>query len=311
MSCEVFAAEGDEPGVGVGRVLDLMGLEDALRAGEVLVKVNFVSAYTELSATPVEAVEELVKRLAGKCRVVVAESPTIGSFQEAVRRFDYRRLLDYGVELLDLAGDDYEDFYVWDRRLQRSVRVRVARSILESRYLVSVVRPKTHDTVIVTLSIKNVVVGGIMPGDRHRIHQGYPAINLNIAYLATRMMPRLALIDGAVGMEGAGPTGGTPARLGFSVGGRNAATVDVLMSTLMGFDPRSVGYLYYLSRWGYGCIDPAAFRVVGLGDWRSRVRRFRPHSTYREQLNWRIGGEQLRRIEGELLEEGVIRRSYQ
>lgn len=295
VSCEIYAAEGGEPGVGVRRVLDLMGLEDALKAGEILVKVNFVSAYRELSATPVEAVEEIAKKLAGRCRVLVAEAPTIGSFKDAIRNFGYDRLLDYGVELIDLSGDSYEEFYVWDRNLERRVRVRVSETVLKSRYLVSVVRPKTHDTVIVTLSIKNVVVGAIMPGDRHKIHQGYPAINLNIAYLATKMMPKLALIDGAVGMEGAGPTNGTPVKLGVSVGGRNAVTVDAAAAALMGFDPRNIGYLHLLSEWGYGCIDPARIKAVGLPDWLSRARKFQPHPSYHWQLEWKV--EEVYRVE--------------
>lgn len=291
MSCEIRAAEGEEPGTGVGRLLDLMELNDALSAGEILVKVNFVSAYRELAATPVEAVEELVKRVAGKCRVLVAEAPTIGSFRDAVRNFGYDRLREYGVELIDLSGDSYEEFYVWDRRLEQRVRVRVSETVLKSRYLVSVVRPKTHDAVIVTLSIKNVVVGAIMPGDRHKIHQGYKAINLNIAYLATKMMPKLALIDGAIGMQGAGPTNGTPVKLGVSLSGRNAVTVDAAAAALMGFDPGSIGYLYHLSSWGYGCIEPEAMKVVGLTDWLSRARRFQPHPSYHRQLDWRVEKE--------------------
>jgi len=304
----LYGAEGERPGEGVAKALDMLDLSSACAAGEVVVKVNFVSAYTELSATPVEAVEALAKRLAGRCRVIVAEAPAIGSFEGAVRRFGYSRLREYGVELVDLAGDDYEEFYVWDRSLNRRVKVRVSRTILGSRYLVSVVRPKTHDTVVVTLTLKNVVVGAILPGDRHRIHQGYKAINLSIAYLAAHMLPKLAIVDGAVGMEGAGPTNGTPIELGVSLAGSNAVTVDAAAAHLMGFDPRSVGYLYYLSRWGYGCIDPERIEVEGLPDWRARAKRFEPHPTYRYQLEWRLSEDELRRVERELEEEGLLRR---
>ena len=308
MECpRVYGAECKRPGEGVARALEMVDLGGALRAREVVVKVNFVSAYTELSATPVEAVEALVRRLAGRCRVIVAEAPTIGGFEGAVKRFRYSRLREYGVELVDLAGDDYEEFYVWDRSLNRRVKVRVSRTILGSRFLVSVVRPKTHDTVIVTLTLKNVVVGAILPGDRHRIHQGYKAINLSIAYLATHMLPKLAIVDGAVGMQGAGPTGGTPVELGVSLAGGNAVAVDAAAAYLMGFDPRSVGYLHYLSRWGYGCVDPERIDVEGLPDWRSRAKRFEPHPTYRHQLEWKLSEDELRRVERELEEEGVLK----
>ncbi|RLE63923.1 MAG: hypothetical protein DRJ38_06440, partial [Thermoprotei archaeon] len=165
--------------------------------------------------------------------------------------------------------------------------------------------PKTHDTVIATLSIKNVVVGAILPRDRSKIHQGYKAINLSLAYLATFLMPKLALIDGYIGMEGDGPIGGRPIKLGLALGGRNALTVDAATAALMGFNPRDIGYFNYLSEWGYGCIDPEKLEVVGLEDWLKYRRCFEPHSTYRHQLNWRLTPQEKREVEKEL--HGLLR----
>lgn len=269
----------------------------------IVVKVNFVSSYTPLCATPVEAVEAFLKSLPGSClkKTVIVEAPSLGSFREAVERYGYSRLEDeYGVELVNLAGDDFDEFYVWGRSLERDVLVRVSKTILGARALVSIVRPKTHDTVVVTLSIKNVVVGAIMPGYRHRIHQGYKAINLTLAYLATRMMPRLAVIDGYVGMEGDGPIGGEPKPLGLVVVGDNALEADSLVAWLMGFDPSEIGYFYYLHKWGYGEINPDMMRVESGFDWRSYRTRFRPHRLYREQLEWRLTPEEERKVGKEL-----------
>ena len=301
---EVFAAESTGKGLGIKRVLELINVfEEACRAKSIIVKVNFVSACTLLSATPVEAVEEYIKYLRDFCRkkVVIAEAPAVGgSFRDALDRFGYYRLKDYDVEFLDLSGDDYEEFYVWNRNLDRNVKVKVSKTMLESDYLVSIVRPKTHDTVIATLTIKNVVVGAILPSDRHKIHQGYKAINLSIAYLATFLMPKLALVDGYIGMEGNGPIGGTPIKLGLALGGRNAVAVDAATVALMGFDPRNIGYLSYLSEWGYGCIDPDKLRVVKVENWLSYRKSFRPHSSYKFQLNWRLTPQEKQKIEKEL-----------
>lgn len=301
----VYAAKCTRPGAGTSELLNLMELGDI--SGEVVVKVNFVSAYEPLCATPVEAVEELVKFLSKRCKVIVAEAPTIGSFKDAVRRYGYERLSEYGVELFDLSGDDYEDFYVWGRSLRRDVKVKVSRTMLRSSWLVSVVRPKTHDAVIVTLTVKNVAVGALEPGSRHRIHQGYKAMNVNLAYLATRMMPKLSLVDGYVGMQGAGPTHGDPIVLGVSLGGRNAVSVDAVAAAMMGFNPLDVGYLYYLSKWGYGVADLSGVEVVGLRDWRLYAKSFQPHPSFRRQLEWRLSPDELAKIEEELADEGVIR----
>lgn len=305
MGEEVYLAKCDGLGVGVRRVLNLMNdkARETCNFKTIVVKVNFVSASRQLSATPVEAVEEYIKYLQNrrKNKIIIAEAPAGGgSFKDALERYGYYRLKDYDVEFLDLDKDDYEEFYVWNRNLERNVKVRVSKTLLESDYLVSIVRPKTHDTVIVTLSIKNVVVGAILPGDRYKIHQGYKAINLSIAYLATRLMPKLSLIDGYMGMEGNGPIGGTPVQLGVSLGGFNPVSVDAATAYLIGFDPRDIGYLNYLSEWGYGCIDPSQLKIVGVEDWQSYQKQFQPHSAYYSQLNWQLTPSEKRRVEKEL-----------
>ncbi|MEM2145825.1 MAG: DUF362 domain-containing protein [Candidatus Jordarchaeaceae archaeon] len=81
----------------------------------ILIKPNFVSAYDPPSATPVECVEEILKfliEIVNPKEVIISESPTIGSFEEAVRRYGYSVLKDkYGVELLDLDGYGYDVVY--------------------------------------------------------------------------------------------------------------------------------------------------------------------------------------------------------
>ena len=285
---------------GVREVLGLASevLEKVRTARQVVVKVNFVSAYRELCATPVGAVRAVIEALSKYYRgtIIVAESPAQGSLMDALKNYGYLALKElYDVEFLDIGRDDYEEFEVWDSNLDKTVKVRVSKNMLDADYLVSVVRPKTHDTVVVTLTIKNVVVGAVQPGYRGLLHQGYKAINLSIAYLARYLMPSLAVVDGYVGMEGDGPIGGSPKPLGVAVAGEDPVAVDSLTALLMGFDPRDIGYLYYLSEWGYGSLTPEGVEVVGVDDWRGLVSRFKPHRTYLSQLNWRLSREEAAR----------------
>ncbi|RLE70363.1 MAG: hypothetical protein DRJ43_02210 [Thermoprotei archaeon] len=307
MSSRVAITESAGSYEGIVRVLELIK-EDVRQslggAKQVFVKPNFVSAWRELSATPVDAVRAVLEAISSYYRgtVIVGEAATIGGFHDALENFGYLELKDeFNVEFLDLSYDDYEYFTVWDWRLKKSVRVRVARTVLESDYIVSVTRPKTHDTVIVTLTVKNVVMGAVQPGYRQLIHQGYPAINLNIAYLAQFMMPKLAVVDGYVGMEGNGPVGGTPIHLGIAMAGLDAVAVDSMATRLMGFDPENVGYLYYLARAGCGCMKLDELEVVGVENWRMYIKRFKPHRTYREQLKWRVDEHVISRLLSEFL----------
>lgn len=293
-----------------GVIGSLSLIEDGIRESlkgrrQVLVKPNFVSTTRELAATPVEAVRavlEVISRYYGGT-VIVGEGPAMGRLERGLKNFGYYPLRDeYDVEFVDLNEDDYEMFEVWDFRLRKSVRVRVSRTVLESDYIASVVRPKTHDTVVVTLTIKNVVMGAVQSGSKHLMHQGYRGINLNIAYLARLMMPKLAVVDGYVGMEGNGPVGGTPLRLGVAVAGEDPVAVDSVATRLMGFDPEDVGYLYYLARLGYGAMSMDRIVVRGTDDWRAFIRKFRPHRTYLEQLRWKIDEDKLEEILSEFQE---------
>mgnify|MGYP003879343011 CR=1 FL=1 len=279
---------------GVSKALSLLREElEALKgARQVVVKPNFVSAWRKLSATPVDAVRAVLDVVARhyKGTVIVAEAPALGTFSEALRSFGYLSLAEeYDVEFLDLGEDDYEVVEIWDSRFRRGVRVRVSRTVLESDYLISVVRPKTHDTVVVTLTIKNVVMGAVQPGWRRLVHQGYAAINLNIAYLARLMKIKLAVVDGYVGMEGNGPVGGEPVELGVALAGADPLAVDSMATRLMGFKPEDVGYLYYLKLMGYGHMELDEIEIIGLKDWERYVKKFRPHRTYRAQLRWKEG----------------------
>ncbi|RLG71334.1 MAG: hypothetical protein DRO11_04715 [Methanobacteriota archaeon] len=255
---------------------------------DVLVKPNFVSTSNQLAATHVEAARAVIEFLdeLGVARVVVAESPALGSAAEGYSNYGYYSLVeDFGVELVDLEKGDFQTFWVYDANLEERIPVQVSKLVLNSDLRVSVSPPKTHDTVIVTLSLKNMVVGSIRRADKPRIHQGYRAINLSIAKLAPFVYPHLAVLDGFVGMEGRGPVSGDPVHLGAAVSSTDFLAADSTMARIMGFSPEEVGYLYYSKVMGLGRMGETEIEVVG-----ERVesvrKRFRPHPFFREQKNW-------------------------
>ena len=54
----------------------------------------------------------------------------------------------------------------------------------------------------------------------------------------------------------------------------------------MGFEPLDIGYLHHLDEWGEGVARLGEVNILGQPI-AEVTRRFNPHSTYREQLNWR------------------------
>lgn len=255
-----------------------------------LIKPNFVSAYNYLAVTPVETVEAVLQYLYKRfdiSEILIAETPTIGSMETAIRNFGYDKLKNrYAVEFVDLEDYDYERISLIDEH-GHDYDVYISKLLFDKSFVrISVCRAKTHDYVVVTLSIKNVVVGSIRKGMRYEIHRGYLSINYAIAKLATYLMPDLGVVDGVEGMEGNGPVPGIPKRWGTIFASTNPVNLDVVVTYAMGFDPKDVGYLYILSMWNYGEIDVNKIKVIGESIENVRTK-FKPHSTYREQLSWK------------------------
>jgi len=257
---------------------------------KVLIKPNFVSAFRELAATPresVEAIIEFLKENFNISEIIIGESPAIGSFESALRNYGYHQLKEKHPEIqfIDLDSYDQREISLDDERGEK-FRVYVSELMFNDDFIkISPCRAKTHDTVIVTLSIKNMVMGSIRRGYKSEMHRGYYSINYNIARLASKLMPDIGLIDGVYGMEGDGPVRGEPKKWGVILASINPVNLDVAASYAMGFDPRKIGYLYFLTSWGYGEIDPHKIRIVG--EELDYVKtRFKPHRSYRQQLSW-------------------------
>ncbi len=276
------------------------------KSSMIVIKPNFVSTYRELSATPLDTTKAILEYISKiyKGDIIIAEGSAMGDLREGLKNFGYYTLKDmFNIEFIDLNKDDYETFTVWDTSLRRKIKVRVAKTILESDYIISPARPKTHDTVIVTLSIKNVVMGAVQRGYKTLMHQGYKGININIAYLATYMLPSLSIVDGLIGMQGNGPVIGDPIDSNFILLSQNPVSADSIATVLMGFDPGDIGYIYYLYKLGFGEIDYRNIFIQSEKDWKNFIKKYRPHATYRRQLKWKLSHEIEKRILSEIKEE--------
>ncbi|MBI2304715.1 MAG: DUF362 domain-containing protein [Chloroflexi bacterium] len=291
----------------------------------VLIKPNFTWVNAPLAATHVEAVTAVVdflrQRQAGAC-LSIAEGSGTGSAAtwKGVANYGYGPLLKrYGLDFVDLNTDEGVPTQIYDDAL-RPMTVRLARTVVEADYVVSVGPPKTHDFVIMTASLKNVVMGSLVrresrflrllvamahrfrikaaPGtvktahsllgrgnDKMKMHQGYPVMNLNLCRLAKVVHPHLSVIDGFVAMEGEGPVTGTPVPWGLAVASTDFVAADSLTAHLMGFQSEDIGYLHYCHRLGLGLGEVGSMEVVGERVAECR-RPFRPHPSYRAQLEW-------------------------
>jgi len=311
MGSKVALIKGDDRYENVIRALALIeGDVDLGDRKHVLIKPNFVSTTRQLAATHVDAVRAVLDWLRSRYDgpITIGEGAALSDTFEGYRNFGYVDIAEeYGVRLLDLNRDKWVPVQIYDRRLA-PMQVRVAKTALESDLRISIGPPKTHDTVIITASLKNMVVGSLIRGsgggpaegvdpsgldaisrsDKFAIHQGYQAINLNLYALAKLLAPHLSVIDGFVGMEGEGPVNGDPVELGVAIASADFLAADAVAVKLMGFDLDEIGYLHYCQLGGLGTGDLREIEIVGNATLEDCAKEFRPHPTYRQQLGWQI-----------------------
>lgn len=249
----------------------------------VVLKPNNVAIDNKLCATPAESLEGILEFLKsiGKTDVVIAESAANGPTLEGFDNYGYTRLAGkYKAKLVDLDQQEVEVLYVFDETDFRPHAMRVAKMMLDpGNYIISAAKFKTHDRVVATLSLKNIVVGspikdlgfrwgqGSKPGaknDKPITHgNGFRGINYNLFDLASKLHPHLAVIDGYEGMEGNGPVGGTPVQHRVAVVSPDWLAADRVAVELMGIDFAKVGYLNFCTEAKMGIADLAKIEIQG------------------------------------------------
>jgi uncharacterized protein (DUF362 family) len=288
----VSLIKGDDRRSIARRSLEL--ITDDIKRGLALrrpvIKPNFVSSTRQLASSHVDQIGGILDFLSNmyEGKIIIAEAACYDT-HAAYENFGYIRLLkEYNVELVDLNKGTYETYSIIDRH-GKTIEVRLSSLLLDKEnYVISAAKLKTHDTVVVTLSVKNMAVGSIVGKDKTAVHQGFKQTNLILARLAGRARIDLAVIDGFEGMEGDGPSTGDPVHLGIGIASIDALAADRVACEIMGVNFHDVGYLHYCAEQGMGEADLNKIEVLGerLSDC---IRPFKLHRSVNEQYAWKNG----------------------
>ncbi len=287
---KVSLVKGDDRRNNVAKSLNLIAdeIKRNLHSRQIIIKPNFVSTSIQLASSHVDQIRGILDFIKGfyRGKVIIAEA-ACGDTVEAYRNFGYLSLLkEYDVELIDLNKGPFEKIPIIDN-LNRTIHVRISRLLLdEENYVISAAKLKTHDTVIVTLSIKNLAIGSVFVSDKKLVHQGTRVTNMSIAAIAQHVWPDLSVINGLEGMEGDGPIRGKAIYTGIALSGTDSLAVDRVACEIMGVNFHNVGYLHYCSEKGLGVSDLQKIEIVGhrLSDC---IKPFKLHRNVKEQLAWK------------------------
>ena len=273
-------------------------IQKGIQGKQVIIKPNFVITNAPLCATHVDAVRGVLDFLKPiyDGRIIIAESSAAGDTTPGFQAYGYLPLeREYNVSFVDLNTRPTKPVWIIDRNIHASSCQLIADFLDPNNYFISVTRPKTHDTVVATLGLKNIVMAapvnqsrGGRYQEKRAMHAGGPRwLHYNMFLVAQQVRPNFTVIDGLEGMEGNGPVRGTAIGHGIALAGTDVMAVDSIGTQLMGIPIENVGYLTYCGEAGLGVTDRSKIDIVGDKDPADHIKNYRLHSRINELLNWK------------------------
>lgn len=270
---------------------------------QVMLKPNFLSGDNQLASTHVDAIRGTIDFLLTTAtppqEIIVAEGGNEEVPGEAFENFGYYALIDeypIPIRLVDLNQEEnWEETHILLAD-SSEVPVYMPKTVLDCPCTISVGVAKTHDVCVVTLALKNMIMGTLRKQDRVKMHgfcthaerklpREAQTLNINLIRLSRYLRPDIAVIDGYLGLQGNGPSGTDAVDFGIAIASADVFAADTVMAKAMGFDPLHLGLMHYANQMGYGTAALDKINVLGTPV-ESVITPFKPHETVHLQLQW-------------------------
>jgi uncharacterized protein (DUF362 family) len=267
----------------------------------VVIKPNCVNAERQLAATHVDALNGILDYLGPRYKGEITIAESSGATTVAFANFKYQDAVNehksQKVKLVTLNEEGkYGLTYVMDYDMH-IVPVRLAARLIDpDAFIICSAMLKTHNMAVATMSVKNMVLGAPLSApeketprwsDKRKYHVGIRQSMVNMVATAQRLRPYwgVTVLDGYEGMEGNGPSNGTPVDHRVAVASTDYIAADRVGLELMGIDAGWPGYLNYAHQMALGQFDLARIDVVG-----EKVdplkKKYRLHEDVERMLQW-------------------------
>lgn len=223
------------------------GMGGFVAPGErVFLKVNLVMPKRAEHAvtTHPAVVKAVVKQVqAAGARAIIGDSPG-GPFTASVLKLAYRlsgmdRVAEETGAALSFDVREVELAHPQGKLLKR---VTVAKALADADAVITIPKLKTHALTALTGAVK--ILFGAIPGlKKAEYHLKMPEIedfSDMLVDILTLIKPKLTVMDAIVGMEGDGPTAGSPRGIGAVLASADSVACDMVAGALIGLEPERV-----------------------------------------------------------------------
>jgi len=218
------------------------GMSSILKPGDrVLLKPNLLTGSRPTKACVTDprltaAVAELVIEAGGK--PFLGDSPAFGSALGVAEANGYGSLMtNLGVPIVEFTGKRYETCG------DQFNHLRLSKEAMEADVIINLPKVKSHVQLTLTLGVKNLF--GCVPGKMKtwwHLESGKDSrrFAMMLVETASTIASDLTIVDGIVGHEGNGPSGGEPRQLGILGASTDVFALDRAVADILGANPLDI-----------------------------------------------------------------------
>lgn len=253
----------------------LGGMSSIVKPGDrVLLKPNLLTGARpgkECVTRPEIAycVAKMVQEVGGK--PFLGDSPAFGSAQGVAKANGYLELTEsLNLPIVEFKGKRYETIG------EEFNHLLLCKEAIEADVVINLPKVKSHMQLTVTMGVKNLF--GCVPGKMKawwhmEAGKDQSRFGTMLVETARTISPDLTIVDGIIGHEGNGPSGGEPKNLGVLGASRDVFALDRSIVNILQVDPNTVPTIVASQRLGLGStLDEINFPLLQpvdlqISDW--------------------------------------------
>jgi len=252
-------------------------IEDDLRFppdSKILIKFNFAPYFQFLSSAEVDACEvsvnpSVVKAVAnfllkrGAKNIIIGEGPAVTEAHAGFKECGYVDLCEQlGCELVNLDTDEIVSVDIPNALSLK--KVALAKTAVESDFLVSVAVMRTHGHSIVSLCMKNLMGCIPLSPNKQKMHprSNRALFSERLVDLTSVLKPGLSVIDTSACIHGCVREKG-PVKLDLAVASTDVVAIDAVGAALMKVPWYWLTWLTLAEKRGLGTANLSNIEVVG------------------------------------------------
>ncbi|NJL43368.1 MAG: DUF362 domain-containing protein, partial [Pseudanabaena sp. SU_2_4] len=214
-------------------------------------------------------VAQMVQAVGGK--PFLGDSPAFGSAKGVARANGLAEMAEaIDLPIVEFHGQRYATGGELDH-------LRLSKEAMGADVVINLPKVKSHMQITLTMGVKNLF--GCVPGKMKAWWHMEAGKDVNkfanmLIETAQAIAPQLTIVDGIIGHEGNGPSGGEPRDLGVLGASTDVFALDRAIAAILSVDPQQVPTLAAAIRLGLCSEDISDIEIVGttidelrIGDW--------------------------------------------